>query len=435
MDSTLRAVAERIQEASALRMIGDVRDVIGLVVESRGPAGVAVGDVCLIRTGGIAIEAEVIGFRAGRVLLMPLGHLSGVEVGSEVIPLGRPLSVRVGDDVLGRVLDGLGRPLDGKPPVAGRAWALVHRTPPNPLSRPPIHSPLWTGVRAVDGCLTLGRGQRIGIMSGSGVGKSTLLGMLARGAQVDTVVVCLVGERGREVNEFIEGHVASSLARAAVIVATSDEPPLVRATAPLVATAVAEWFRDQGHEVLLLMDSVTRWMMAMREVGLASGEPPATRGYTPSAFAQLPRLLERAGTAPRGCITALYTVLVEGDDVMDPVADAARSILDGHIVLSRQLAERGWYPPIDILQSLSRVMPLVTTAEHRGLAADVRDCLAALREAEDLLNLGAYSPGANPRIDRARKLLPALEQFLRQEAGECTPPDETLASLRRAVGR
>lgn len=435
IDAALDAVADQLRAASAVRIIGDVRDVIGLVVESRGPGGVAVGDVCLIRTGATAIEAEVIGFRAGRVLLMPLGHLSGVEVGSEVIPLGRPLAVRVGDDVLGRVLDGLGRPLDGKPPVLGRAWAPVHRTPPNPLSRPSIRTPLWTGVRVVDGCLTLGRGQRIGIMSGSGVGKSTLLGMLARGAHVDTVVVCLVGERGREVNEFMEGHVAPSLARAAVIVATSDEPPLVRATAPLVATAVAEWFRDQGHEVMLLMDSVTRWMMAMREVGLASGEPPATRGYTPSAFAHLPRLLERAGTAPTGCITALYTVLVEGDDVMDPVADAARSILDGHIVLSRQLAERGWYPPVDVLQSLSRVMPQVTTEEHQGLAGDARDCLAALREAEDLLNLGAYTPGANPRIDRARRLMPGLEAFLRQDPHEVTPPEETVARLREAVGR
>jgi flagellum-specific ATP synthase len=427
---------ERLLRATPLRVIGAVTDVVGLVIESRGPEGVTVGDLCLVRPAdGPAIEAEVVGFRHGRVLLMALGHLSGLGAGAEVLPLGRTLSIRVGDDMIGRVLDGLGAPLDGKPPVAGRAWAPIRRSPPNPLDRPRITTSTWTGVRAIDGCLTLGRGQRIGIMSGSGVGKSTLLGMLARGAQADLVVTALIGERGREVNEFLDSVSGEGLGRSVVIVATSDQPPLVRATAPLVATAVAEWFRDQGQDVLLLMDSVTRWMMALREIGLAAGEPPTTRGYTPSAFAHLPRLLERAGTAPQGSITALYTVLVEGDDLMEPVADATRSILDGHIVLTRQLSERGWFPPIDILQSLSRVMPQVVSAEHLGLAGEVRDRLAALREAEDLINIGAYTPGSNPRIDRARQALPGLEAFLRQRQREVTPAEEVVPQLRAALGR
>jgi flagellum-specific ATP synthase len=422
-------------EAASPRVIGAVTDIVGLVIESRGPEGVAVGDLCLVRTaqGEPGIDAEVVGFRDGRVLLMALGHTSGLRAGAEVIPVGRRLAVRAGDDLLGRVLDGLGRPLDGRPPVEGRAWARVHRRPPNPLERPRIRTPLWTGIRAIDGCLTLGRGQRIGIMSGSGVGKSTLLAALARQAEADLAVVALVGERGREVNEFLDALARGGLERAVVIVATSDEPPLVRAAAPRVATAIAEWFRDQGHEVLLLMDSVTRWMMALREIGLAAGEPPTSRGYTPSAFAELPRLLERAGTAPRGSITGVYTVLVEGDDMTEPVADACRSILDGHIVLSRALAERGWYPAIDILQSLSRVMPQVASPEHLELAHRARDALAALREAEDLLNIGAYVPGSNPRIDRARQLLPRLEAFLRQDLAEGSPPGEIVARLREAV--
>jgi flagellum-specific ATP synthase len=430
-------VPRRLKQAPLIRLIGTVTDIVGLVIESRGPEGVAVGDMCLVRPSAAeaGIDAEVVGFRGGRVLLMALGHTGGLRAGAEVIPMGRRLAVRVGDDLIGRVLDGLGAPLDSKLPVEGRAWASIHRTPPNPLDRPRIRTPLWTGVRAIDGCLTLGRGQRIGIMSGSGVGKSTLLATIARQADADLAVTALVGERGREVNEFIDILAQRGLERSVVIVATSDQPPMVRATAPLVATAVAEWFRDQGQNVLLLMDSVTRWMMALREIGLAAGEPPTTRGYTPSAFAHLPRLLERAGTSPRGSITGLYTVLVEGDDLSEPVADAARSILDGHLVLSRSMAERGWYPPIDILQSLSRVMPQVVGGEHLALAAQVRDHLAALREAEDLLNIGAYTPGSNPRIDRARQALSGLETFLRQNVNDVTQPGDLLDRLRAALGR
>lgn len=437
LDAFLDDVPRRLRQAALVRMIGTVTDIVGLVIESRGPEGVAMGSLCLVRPSAAetGIDAEVIGFRSGRVLLMALGHTDGLRAGAEVIPMGHKLAVRVGEELIGRVLDGLGKPLDGKPPVDGRAWAPIHRAPPNPLDRPRIQTPLWTGVRAIDGCLTLGRGQRIGIMSGSGIGKSTLLAALARHADADLAVTALVGERGREVNGFIDILAQRGLERSVVIVATSDQPPMVRATAPLVATAVAEWFRDQGQDVLLLMDSVTRWMMALREVGLAAGEPPTTRGYTPSAFAHLPRLLERAGTSARGSITGLYTVLVEGDDLGDPVADATRSILDGHIVLSRQLAERGWYPPIDILQSLSRVMPQVVGGEHLALAAQVRDHLAALREAEDLLNIGAYTPGSNPRIDRARQALPALEAFLRQSASDATRPGDLRDLLRAALGR
>jgi flagellum-specific ATP synthase len=428
---------ERLRRLSTVRVIGTVTDVVGLIIESLGPEGVAVGDLCLVRPAppAPAIQAEVVGFRQGRVLLMALGHLSGLGAGAEVLPSGRTVAIRVGDEMIGRVLDGLGAPLDGRAPVGGRAWAPVRQSPPNPLERPRISDPVWTGVRAIDGCLTIGRGQRVGIMAGSGVGKSTLLGMLARSAQTDIVVIALVGERGREVNEFLETLSAQGLNRSIVVVATSDQPPLVRSSAPLVATAIGEWFRDQGQHVFLLMDSVTRWMMALREIGLAAGEPPTTRGYTPSAFAQLPRLLERAGTSARGSITALYTVLVEGDDLMEPIADATRSILDGQIVLSRGLGERGWFPPIDVLQSLSRVMPQVVSREHLGLAIEARDHLAALREAEDLINIGAYAAGSNPRIDRAREVMPGLESFLRQRNDEAIAPGEVVPHLRAALGR
>ncbi len=436
LEALLADVPRRVGAVPLVDVVGTVTDIVGLILEARGPERVAVGDLCLVRTGPTApaIEAEVVGFRKGRVLLMALGHLSGMGAGAEVIPFGRPLSIRVGDDLLGRVVNGLGHPLDGKPAIIGRAWTPIRRSPPNPLDRPRIATPVWTGIRAIDGCLTLGRGQRIGIMAGSGVGKSTLLGMLARSAQADIVVTALIGERGREVNEFLDLISTAGLSRSVVVVATSDEPPMVRATAPLVATAIAEWFRDQGQGVLLLMDSVTRWMMAQREIGLAAGEPPATRGYTPSAFAQLPRLLERAGTAPRGSITALYTVLVDGDDLMDPIADATRAILDGHIVLSRALTERGWFPPIDVLQSLSRVMPHVVSREHLGLAQEARGHLATLHEAEDLINIGAYTPGSNPRIDRARQVGPALETFLRQRQDEAGTPDAVVPDLRAALG-
>ncbi|MEX2355547.1 MAG: FliI/YscN family ATPase, partial [Thermaerobacterales bacterium] len=341
---------------------GRVSKVVGLTIESRGP-GVQVGELCLIAPGSAGeVLAEVVGFRDTAVLLMPLGEMRGVAPGARVVATGDHLTVGVGDHLLGRVLDGLGRFMDGRPAHDGLPERYrVERAAPPPMSRPPIRTPLSVGVRAIDAMLTCGRGQRLGIFAGSGVGKSTLLSMIARNTSADVSVIAMVGERGREVREFVENDLGpEGLARSVVIAATSDQPPLVRIKAAHTATAVAEFFRDQGLDVLLVMDSVTRFAMALREVGLATGEPPATRGYTPSVFAQLPRLLERSGSTEGGSITGFYTVLVEGDDLSEPVSDTVRGILDGHVVLSRNLASKGHFPPIDVLESISRVMPEVT---------------------------------------------------------------------------
>ncbi|HXG24549.1 MAG TPA: FliI/YscN family ATPase, partial [Chthonomonadales bacterium] len=357
---------ERLARFDPVKTNGRVVQVIGLVIESVGPPAM-IGEICEIRSDRQRppIPAEVVGFRENRVLLMPLGVMEGIKPGSEVVALRKTQHVPVGDDLLGRVLDGLGNPMDGHGPIRSQARYPVNASPPNAMSRTRITEPLGMGVRAIDGCLTIGKGQRVGIFAGSGVGKSTLLGMLARNSEADVNVVALTGERGREVRDFIEESLGKEgLRRSVVIVATSDQPALVRIKAALVATAIAEYFRDQDKDVILMMDSLTRLAMAQREIGLAIGEPPTTRGYTPSVFALLPRLLERAGTGPRGSITGLYTVLVEGDDMNEPVADTARSILDGHIVLSRTLAQRNHYPAIDVLQSVSRIMPSVTTPEH-----------------------------------------------------------------------
>ncbi len=424
------ALRRRLARAEVLRVVGQVSEVVGLTITAQGVAA-SIGEVCDIYVPGRPrpVEAEVVGFRGGASLLMPLGELQGVHPGCRVVPRGRPLTVKVGPGILGRVLDGLGRPLDEGPPVEGVDYPVVNRAP-NPLRRRRIDRVLATGVRAIDGLIPCGLGQRMGIFAGSGVGKSMLLGMVARYSSADVNVIALVGERGREVLEFIETDLGpQGLRRSVVVAATSDRPALVRLKGALVATSVAEYFRDEGKHVLLLMDSVTRLAMAQREVGLAVGEPPATKGYTPSVFALLPGLLERSGMGERGSITAFYTVLVEGDDLNEPIADAVRGILDGHIVLSRALAARNHYPAIDVLQSVSRLVPDITTPEHQRQAGLIREWLATYRDAEDLINIGAYVTGSNPRIDTAVRLYEPIMEFLRQHYTEFTPFEETMARL------
>jgi flagellum-specific ATP synthase len=392
----------------------------------------SVGETCEIHYKGKAepVTAEVVGFRENKVLLMPLGELGGIGAGAEVKALGRPLSVALSPDLLGRVLDGLGRPMDERGEIIAERRAPTLAPPPDPLTRPRVIEPLAMGIRAVDALLTCGKGQRVGIFSGSGVGKSTVLGMIARNTSADVNVIALVGERGKEVRDFIDRDLGEEgLRRSVVVVATSDQPALIRIKAALVATTVAEYFRDQGLDVMFMMDSVTRFAMAQREVGLAIGEPTTTRGYTPSVFAQLPKLLERAGTSSSGSITGLYAVLVEGDDMTEPIADACRAILDGHIVLSRALAAANHYPAIDVLDSISRVMPDVTDAAHQSAAAAVRNMLATYKEAEDLINIGAYVGGSNPRIDLAISKIESIRHFLRQGIRETASYEDALRGL------
>jgi len=426
----LRDMRERAEKTRVLRLIGQVTRVIGLTVEVQGVDS-SIGEVCDIFVPGEEepVLAEVVGFREKVSLLMPLGELKGIRPGCRVVPRGRDFTVRMGGHLLGRVLDGLGRPMGEKGWLSEGVEFPVGGQVPNPLERRRIREVLSTGVRAIDACLTCGQGQRLGIFSGSGVGKSTLLGMIARYAAADVNVIALIGERGREVLDFVEAHLGSGLARSVVVAATSDQPALVRLKGAAVASALAEYFRDQGKNVLLLMDSVTRLAAAQREVGLAIGEPPATKGYTPSVFALLPRLLERSGMGPTGSITAFYTVLVDGDDMNEPIADAVRGILDGHIVLSRQLAGRGHFPSIDLLQSVSRLMPDLVDAEHLARATRVREMLATYADAKDLIDIGAYVPGSNPRIDRARAAIEPLNAFLRQKPDENTSLADTLQLL------
>jgi flagellum-specific ATP synthase len=416
---------------------GKVVKVLGLVIEATGPSA-AVGDLCRIRVvrGAGSVAAEIVGFRDDRLLLMPLGDMEGVAPGAEVTPLGRPLTAPGGNGLLGRVLDGVGHPIDGRGRLDAPHVVATRGTPPDPLARQRVSEALPTGVRAIDGLLTVGLGQRIGIFAGSGVGKSTLLGMIARRTEADVNVIGLIGERGREVREFIERDLGpDGLARSVLVVATSDAPPQIRRQAAFTATAIAEWFRDQGRRVLLMMDSLTRFATAQREVGLAIGEPPTTRGYTPSVFALLPRLLERAGTSPgTGAITGLYTILVEGDDHNEPVADTARSILDGHIVLTRELAERGHYPAIDVLASVSRCMPDVIGSVHGVQAQTLRALIAARREVEPLLALGAYHAGSRPQTDRAIKAWTEIEAYLKQTVDDASAFETTVARLARLTG-
>jgi flagellum-specific ATP synthase len=403
------------------RVVGKLSRIVGLEAEARGVRG-AMGDLVWIASARGPVPAEVVAVREDALLLAPFGELAGVSPGAEVEPMGRSLSMIVGPGLRGRVLDALGRPIDGGPAITGERVALDAAVP-HPLSRQRISQPLPLGVRAVDTLLPCGRGQRVGIFAGSGVGKSTLLGMLARGTAADVVVVGLVGERGREVREFLEDDLGAARENVTAIVATSDEPPMLRLRAAYTATRVAEYWRDQGADVLLLVDSLTRFAMAAREIGLGAGEPPATRGYPPSVFAELPKLLERAGPGETGTITALYTVLVEGDDtVADPVADAARGILDGHIILSRRLAAAGHYPTIDVLESASRLAGKVCPPEQLQLAGKARRLLSAYAGAKELIEIGAYAPGADPDVDEALVLRPALNRFLQQPVDEIADP-------------
>lgn len=416
-----------LEQLPLVKINGRVAQVVGLVAESQGP-DVRVGDLCRIcfRDGSHGLDAEVVGFRDDRVLLMPLGDLREVGPGCDVISTNHPLEVGVGEALLGRILDGLGEPMDDRGPLAATDFYPLYAEPPHPLRRQMVERPLSVGVRVVDGMLTLGTGQRIGIFAGSGVGKSTLLGMMARYTTADVNVISLVGERGREVREFIERDLGSEgLARSVLIIATSDQPPLIRLKAALTATAVAEYFRDRGRNVLLMMDSVTRVARAQREIGLAIGEPPATRGYTPSVFEMLPRLLERAGAGERGSITGIYTVLVEGDDMNEPVADTVRGVLDGHIVLSRKIASRNFYPAVSVLESVSRVMPAIVSPEHLAAAGRIRDLLATYAESEDLINIGAYKAGSNARVDWALSHLDSVRAFLEQRVDESSSFEET----------
>jgi flagellum-specific ATP synthase len=432
-EELLTAHRERIRTADPYRLNGRVSELIGLVVESRGPSA-RVGERCEVqvagRAGGAPLDAEVVGFREGKTLLMPLGEAAGIGPGQTVIASGAPLKVGLGSSLLGRVLDGLGRPIDDGPPLVVEHRRSVHASPPSPMTRPTIDAPIALGVRSIDTLIPCGRGQRLGIFAGSGVGKSTLLGMMARRTSADVNVIGLIGERGREVRDFIENDLGpEGLARSVVVVATSDQPALVRIKAAFVATTIAEYFRDQGADVLLMMDSVTRLATAQREVGLAIGEPPATRGYTPSSFAILPRLLERAGTSPRGTITGLYTVLVEGDDMNEPIADTVRSILDGHIVLSRTLAHRGHYPAVDVLSSVSRLTTQLLDAGQQATGSRLREMLAAYARAEDLIAIGAYVHGSDPRVDEARAKLDDIDAFLRQTVDEPYDRDDAFARL------
>lgn len=424
---------EALLEKNYTSRLGKVAKVVGLTIESIGPAA-KLNDLCLIKsdTRLEPVKAEVVGFRDDRVLLMPYDDVRGVGLGSWVENTGAPLQVAVSDELLGCTLNGVGELMTGTPLDETCLQYSVEATPPDPLSREIISDALPLGVKAVDGMITVGKGQRIGIFAGSGVGKSTLMGMFARNTKADVNVIALIGERGREVREFIEKDLGrEGMKRSVVVVATSDKPALIRNKAAKTATAVAEYFRDQGKDVLLMMDNLTRFSMAQREIGLASGEPPVSRGYPPSVYAEMPKLLERAGNSDKGSITGLYAVLVDGDDFNEPIADTARGILDGHIVLSRAMAQRNHYPAIDVLASISRVMSAVASKEHKQLAGQMKNVLATYRDAEDLINIGAYRAGSNKNIDFAIEKIDAINGFLRQGTDEKFLFDDILDQMRQ----
>ncbi|HEY9187075.1 MAG TPA: flagellar protein export ATPase FliI [Bacteroidota bacterium] len=410
---------------------GKIVQVIGMIVESIGPS-VSIGEICTIksRNGDDMAIAEVVGFRNNRVLSMVLGDVSKISPGNEIVASGKPFIIGVGPKLLGRVINGLGEPLDDKGELEIEEYSTIYNDAPHPLNRKRVLESISTGIRAIDTLLTMGKGQRMGIFAGSGVGKSVLLGMIARNTSADVNVISLVGERGREVRDFIERDLGQEgLKRSVVVVSTGEQPALIRIKAAFIATTIAEYFRNRGLDVMLMMDSITRVAMAQREVGLAIGEPPTTKGYTPSVFSMLPKLLERAGNSNNGSITGLYTVLVDGDDMNEPIADASRSILDGHIVLTRKLASAGHYPAIDVLQSISRVMPDVTNDKHKELATKLLDLLATYTESEDLINIGAYVKGSNPKIDKAISMIQPIREFLKQKIDEKTTFEESLKKL------
>jgi len=418
-----------------LERAGRVTRIVGLAVEASGPSS-KIGDICEMYTldGERSMRAEIVGFRDGQTLLMPFGSLEGIGLGSYVVYTGKALRVPVGDALIGRILDALGNPFDDLCEPKIDAWYPADNDPPNPLTRERIKEVMPLGVKAIDSMLTVGRGQRLGIFAGSGVGKSTLLGMMARYAVADVNVIVLVGERGREVRDFIEKDLGEEgLRKSVLVIATSDQPALLRLKCAMTGTAVAEYFRDRGKKVLLLMDSLTRFAMAQREIGMAAGEPPVSRGFPPSVFAILPRLLERSGMSDKGSITGLYTVLVEGDDMNEPISDTVRGILDGHIVLSRAIANSNHYPPIDILGSVSRVMPEIVSKEHLQEFGTIKNMIAVYKEAEDLINIGAYREGANAEIDRSVKLHTPIQTFLKQDMNDSFTFDETLELLKGIV--
>lgn len=435
MENLLDRALVAAQQVSTYELRGTVTDMTGLIVEGTGPL-IPIGSQVLIKTGPLTIPAQVVGFRSDKILLMPFSEADGIAPGATIVASEGTNRVSVCAGLQGRVIDALGNPLDGQPLPVMEETVPLFRDPPNPVTRTRIQHCLDLGVRAMNGLLTVGEGQRVGIMAGSGVGKSTLLGMVAKHSHSDVNVIALVGERGREVREFIERDLGpEGLARSVVVVATGNQSALLRIRAAFVATAIAEYFRDHGKKVMLMVDSITRLAMAQREVGLAVGEPPSTRGYTPSVFSMLPRLLERAGTCEgEGSITGLYTVLVEGDDMNEPVADAVRGILDGHVVLSRRMAGRGHYPAIDILQSISRVMSDIVDPQILKMASEVREVLASYQEVEDLITIGAYKPGQNPRVDRAVKLHDKVNDFLKQSADRACSLEECWRSMKEIVG-
>lgn len=431
--SSINNLLRQIDKAMPYQEFGLVDQVIGLTIESKGPKG-KIGDLCIIETSdpeNPQLQAEVVGFKEGRLLLMPLGEMANLSPGCKVFNTGKPFQVSVGQELLGRVLDGLGVPIDDRFDISTTEQLVTTAPPPHPLKRVGIEDPITLGVKSIDGFMTVGKGQRVGIFAGSGVGKSTTLGMIARNTEADMSVIALIGERGREVQEFIEQVLGEEgMRRSIVVVATSEQPALLKIKASMVATTIAEYFRSQGKNVILMMDSLTRVAMALREVGLAVGEPPATRGYTPSVFAFMPRLVERTGTSEVGSITGLYTVLVEGDDFNEPISDLVRGLLDGHIVLSRELAEHNHFPSVDVLASVSRLMINIVDKEHRESAGKIRDLMATYKKSEDLINIGAYVPGSNPKLDMAVALKEPIDAILKQDVFENFTLEDTVAQMK-----
>ena len=433
-ESKFSSILDSIDVIDTVSPEGRISQIIGLVIEATGLEG-SLGELCLIRTkDNRTIQAEIVGFKGNKILMMPFEEIMGISPGSPVSVNPQPMNIPVGNQLLGRILDGMGNPIDGKGPITGTQFQPVYNVPPDPLDRKRITEVLSTGVRSIDGFLTLGKGQRIGIFSGSGIGKSVLLGMISRFTSAEVNVIALIGERGREVREFIERDLGpEGLKRSVVIVATSDQSAMVRIKGSLIATAIAEYFRDEGKNVMFMMDSLTRVAMAQREIGLAIGEPPTTKGFTPSVFSFLPKLLERTGAGKKGSITGLYAVLVEGDDMDEPIGDTARSILDGHIILSRKLSTKGHYPAVDVLDSVSRLFPDIADENHIKCTRELIELLSEYREAEDMISIGAYSEGSNPKVDRALQLKSKIDEFLRQDINEASQFDDTLNSLYKAL--
>lgn len=438
LDLNMEGLLAHLDKADPYPAIGLVDQVIGLIIESRGPRA-KISDVCLIETGDPftpTIAAEVVGFKEGKLLLMPLGEMGNLSPGARVFNTGHSFRVNVGPELMGRVLDGLGNPIDDRFEISQDMAFHVHAHAPHPLKRKEIVDPIALGIRSIDGFNTVGKGQRIGIFAGSGIGKSTTLGMIARNTEADLSVIALIGERGREVQDFIDNALGpEGMKRSVVVVSTSEQPALMKIKAALVATTIAEYFRKTGNNVLLMMDSLTRVAMALREVGLAVGEPPTSRGYTPSVFAFMPKLLERSGTSDTGSITGLYTVLVEGDDMNEPVADMTRGLLDGHIVLSRELAEQNHFPAVDVLGSISRLMVHITEKSHRDAAGKIRDLMAVYKRSEDLINIGAYVPGSNPKLDMAVALKPEIDALLRQDITDNAPYEQTIERMLKIAAK